>query len=141
MPLWVSEDFRVTSHSTCFIQDWPEVAGGLAQCRAKFSLGQLGEAGKFLYAESGKGYSLTGEAAHQTSLACCSLATVPGPVAAKPLFRYPFHPKVLMSVLATDLFFCPTQEHQALLVKVREGEMALEELRIKNADCQTEREK
>uniref|UniRef100_A0A8C6GAX2 Tuftelin 1 n=1 Tax=Mus spicilegus TaxID=10103 RepID=A0A8C6GAX2_MUSSI len=32
-------------------------------------------------------------------------------------------------------------EHQALLVKVREGEMALEELRIKNADCQTEREK
>ncbi|GAB1287815.1 Tuftelin [Apodemus speciosus] len=32
-------------------------------------------------------------------------------------------------------------EHQALLVKVREGEMALEELRIKNAECQTEREK
>lgn len=38
-------------------------------------------------------------------------------------------------------FFCPTQEHQALLVKVREGDMALEELRIKNADCQAEREK
>lgn len=32
-------------------------------------------------------------------------------------------------------------EHQALLVKVREGDMALEELRIKNADCQAEREK
>ncbi|XP_008064003.1 tuftelin isoform X2 [Carlito syrichta] len=32
-------------------------------------------------------------------------------------------------------------EHQALLVKVREGEMALEELRSKNADCQAEREK
>ncbi|ERE90749.1 tuftelin [Cricetulus griseus] len=32
-------------------------------------------------------------------------------------------------------------EHQALLSKVREGEMALEELRIKNADCQAEREK
>ncbi|XP_058571735.1 tuftelin isoform X3 [Neofelis nebulosa] len=33
------------------------------------------------------------------------------------------------------------EEHQALLVKVREGEMALEELQIKNTDCQTEREK
>ncbi|XP_051013634.1 tuftelin [Acomys russatus] len=32
-------------------------------------------------------------------------------------------------------------EHQALLVKVREGELALEELRTKNADCQAEREK
>ncbi|XP_022381923.1 tuftelin isoform X3 [Enhydra lutris kenyoni] len=32
-------------------------------------------------------------------------------------------------------------EHQALLVKVREGETALEELRSKNTDCQTEREK
>uniref|UniRef100_A0A8C0MR91 Tuftelin 1 n=2 Tax=Canis lupus familiaris TaxID=9615 RepID=A0A8C0MR91_CANLF len=32
-------------------------------------------------------------------------------------------------------------EHQALLVKVREGETALEELRIKNTDCQAEREK
>ncbi|XP_059120861.1 tuftelin isoform X2 [Peromyscus eremicus] len=32
-------------------------------------------------------------------------------------------------------------EHQDLLLKVREGEMALEELRIKNADCQAEREK
>ncbi|XP_051054748.1 tuftelin isoform X2 [Phodopus roborovskii] len=32
-------------------------------------------------------------------------------------------------------------EHQALLSKVREGEVALEELRIKNADCQAEREK
>lgn len=32
-------------------------------------------------------------------------------------------------------------EHQALLVRVREGEMAVEELRIKNAECQTEREK
>lgn len=117
------------------------MVGGLAQCRATFSLRRLGEAGKCLHAESGKGYSLTGEAAHQTSLACCSLATGPDPVAAKPLFRYPFHPKVLMSVLATGLFFCPTQEHQALLVKVREGEMALEDLRIKSADCQAEREK
>ncbi|XP_030181698.1 tuftelin isoform X2 [Lynx canadensis] len=33
------------------------------------------------------------------------------------------------------------EEHQALLVKVREGETALEELQIKNTDCQTEREK
>ncbi|XP_045335176.1 LOW QUALITY PROTEIN: tuftelin [Leopardus geoffroyi] len=33
------------------------------------------------------------------------------------------------------------EEHQALLVKVREGETALEELKIKNTDCQTEREK
>ncbi|XP_044889454.1 tuftelin isoform X7 [Felis catus] len=32
------------------------------------------------------------------------------------------------------------EEHQALLVKVREGETALEELQIKNTDCQTERE-
>uniref|UniRef100_A0A8C6RAI4 Tuftelin 1 n=2 Tax=Nannospalax galili TaxID=1026970 RepID=A0A8C6RAI4_NANGA len=32
-------------------------------------------------------------------------------------------------------------EHQALLAKVREGEMALEELRSKNADCQAEQEK
>ncbi|XP_072622614.1 tuftelin isoform X1 [Vulpes vulpes] len=32
-------------------------------------------------------------------------------------------------------------EHQALLVKVREGEKALEELRIENTDCQAEREK
>ncbi|XP_039102182.1 tuftelin isoform X2 [Hyaena hyaena] len=33
------------------------------------------------------------------------------------------------------------EEHQALLVKLREGEMALEELQIKSTDCQTEREK
>nr|XP_007975382.1 tuftelin isoform X3 [Chlorocebus sabaeus] len=32
-------------------------------------------------------------------------------------------------------------EHQALLAKVREGEVALEELRSNNADCQAEREK
>uniref|UniRef100_A0A2K6FC08 Tuftelin 1 n=1 Tax=Propithecus coquereli TaxID=379532 RepID=A0A2K6FC08_PROCO len=32
-------------------------------------------------------------------------------------------------------------EHQALLAKVREGEVALEELRSKNADCQAEQEK
>uniref|UniRef100_A0A8C8YU51 Tuftelin 1 n=1 Tax=Prolemur simus TaxID=1328070 RepID=A0A8C8YU51_PROSS len=32
-------------------------------------------------------------------------------------------------------------EHQALLAKVREGELALEELRSKNADCQAEQEK
>ncbi|KAK7799872.1 hypothetical protein U0070_016291 [Myodes glareolus] len=32
-------------------------------------------------------------------------------------------------------------EHQALLSRVREGELALEELRIKNADCQAEKEK
>ncbi|XP_037354218.1 tuftelin isoform X2 [Talpa occidentalis] len=32
-------------------------------------------------------------------------------------------------------------EHQALLVKVREGETALEELRSKNADCRAEQEK
>nr|ACA57939.1 tuftelin 1 (predicted) [Plecturocebus moloch] len=32
-------------------------------------------------------------------------------------------------------------EHQALLAKVREGEMALEELRSSHADCQAEREK
>lgn len=105
MPLWVSEDSSespATPHVSSRIGQ--RLAGGLAQCRAKFSLRQLGEAGKFLYAESGKDYSLTGEAAHQTSLACCSLATVPGPVAAKPLFRYPFHPKVLMCVLATGLF-------------------------------------
>ncbi|XP_017805884.2 tuftelin isoform X1 [Papio anubis] len=31
-------------------------------------------------------------------------------------------------------------EHQALLAKVREGEVALEELRSNNADCQAERE-
>lgn len=79
--------------------------------------------------------------AHQTCPACCSLATGPGPVAAKLLFRYPFHPKVLTSVLATGLLFCLTQEHQALLLKVREGEMALEELRTKDADCQAERDK
>ncbi|XP_032699490.1 tuftelin isoform X4 [Lontra canadensis] len=36
---------------------------------------------------------------------------------------------------------CMQAEHQALLVKVREGETALEELRSKNTDCQTEREK
>ncbi|XP_047421194.1 tuftelin isoform X6 [Sciurus carolinensis] len=32
-------------------------------------------------------------------------------------------------------------EHQALLAKVREGEMALEELQSKNTDCQAEQEK
>ncbi|XP_058516252.1 tuftelin isoform X2 [Ochotona princeps] len=32
-------------------------------------------------------------------------------------------------------------EHQALLAKVREGEVALEELQSKNADCQMERDK
>ncbi|XP_063579682.1 tuftelin isoform X5 [Pongo abelii] len=32
-------------------------------------------------------------------------------------------------------------EHQALLAKVREGEVALEELRSNNADCQAEQEK
>ncbi|XP_038167298.1 tuftelin isoform X1 [Arvicola amphibius] len=32
-------------------------------------------------------------------------------------------------------------EHQALLSRVREGELALEELRTKNADCQAEKEK
>ncbi|XP_021503780.1 tuftelin isoform X1 [Meriones unguiculatus] len=32
-------------------------------------------------------------------------------------------------------------EHEALLLKVREGEMALEELRTENADCRAEREK
>ncbi|XP_039697559.1 tuftelin isoform X2 [Pteropus medius] len=32
-------------------------------------------------------------------------------------------------------------EHQALLAKVREGEMALEELRSQNADCRAEQEK
>lgn len=32
-------------------------------------------------------------------------------------------------------------EHQALLAKVREGDVALEELRSNNADCQAEREK
>lgn len=32
-------------------------------------------------------------------------------------------------------------EHQALLAKVEEGEMALEELRSKNTDCQAERDK
>lgn len=32
-------------------------------------------------------------------------------------------------------------EHQALLAKVGEGEMALEELRSKNTDCQAERDK
>uniref|UniRef100_A0A673U497 Tuftelin 1 n=1 Tax=Suricata suricatta TaxID=37032 RepID=A0A673U497_SURSU len=33
------------------------------------------------------------------------------------------------------------EEHQALLVKLREGETALEELQIKSTDCQAEREK
>ncbi|KAL1772236.1 tuftelin isoform X1 [Sigmodon hispidus] len=32
-------------------------------------------------------------------------------------------------------------EHEALLLKVREGEMAMEELQIQNADCQAERQK
>ncbi|XP_041511290.1 tuftelin-like isoform X1 [Microtus oregoni] len=32
-------------------------------------------------------------------------------------------------------------EHQALLSRVREGELALEELRTKNSDCQAEKEK
>lgn len=34
-----------------------------------------------------------------------------------------------------------TKEHQALLVKVKEGEMALEELQSKKADCLAEQEK
>lgn len=62
---------------------------------------------------------------------------MPGP--AVPISLQTAAAAVVVSSLTS--FPLVTQEHQALLAKVREGEVALEELQSKNADCQMERDK
>lgn len=69
----------------------------------------------------------------------------PRPSGSQVAVQVPISPQaqiLLLSFPAKCLICVPrSQEHQALLSRVREGELALEELRTKNADCQAEKEK